>query len=177
MTWSFNMDGNNMANDTQVSTDEQKTTFGARLKAVREAKGLERKEVAAKLRLAEKKIIMMEHERYSNDLPPIFIRGYLRAYGRLLQIPEQDINLALKSIKSTHQHQKWQTNILLDEPATNSHYFMHFFTFIIILTMFGLVGTWWYTHSSNNDMYVSNQNTLSIPPQATNDGNIDQKTS
>ena len=169
-----------MTNDKQVSTDEQnKTTFGSRLKAVRESKGIERREVAAQLRLTEKKIAMMELERYPNDLPPTFIRGYLRAYGRFLQIPEQDIKQALSSIKPrSNVHHKLQTQILLAEPMSNNQYFMHFFTLIIIFTMLGLVGTWWYTHS-NNTTYVNNQlNNLPVPPANANyiGENIAQKT-
>ena len=142
-----------MTNDIQPSqTDPNKPIpFGIRLQSAREALGLDQKEAAAQLRLNEKMIVMMEKERYPTDLPATFIRGYLRAYGKLLQIPESEIKKAIEPIKPT----VIQTDILtkpLSKPfplaklVTSSNYFMQFFTYLILLTLAGLVAMWWYHH-------------------------------
>ena len=148
-----------MTNEKPIQANEKKTaSFGSRLKAAREAKGMERREVAAQLRLAEKKIAMMEYERYPADLPVTFIRGYLRAYGRFLQLPEHEIQHAVNLIKpkpELHPKTLPTTALLLEPPTTNSHYFMHFFTLLIILTMLGLVGTWWYTHNTPTQLRLA----------------------
>jgi cytoskeleton protein RodZ len=139
-----------MTNETQHTPplDQKKLSFGARLKSVRETKGMDRKDVATQLRLSEKKIAMMEYERYPADLPVTFIRGYLRAYGRLLQIPEHDIKYAIELIQPKAILQsKIRPNTLDITMSSSSNYFMHFLTFIIILTMAGLVCMWWYTHT------------------------------
>lgn len=141
-----------MTNETQQTTpSEQKPVpFGSRLKSAREASGLERKEAAAQLRLNEKIIVMMEKDRYPSDLPATFIRGYIRAYGKLLQIPEFEIKKAIEPIKSKVNPNAGIaiSKTVLAEPVTSSNYLMQFFTYLIIFTLIGLVGTWWYTHNT-----------------------------
>ena len=48
----------------------------------------------------------MEKEKYPNDLPTTFIRGYIRSYGKLLQIPEYEIKKAIEPIKSKPNQQE-----------------------------------------------------------------------
>ena len=142
-----------MTNETQHPThaDAKPSPFGARLKAAREALGLERKDAAAQLRLNEKIIIMMEKDRYPADLPVTFIRGYLRSYGKLLQLSDHEINRAIEPIKpKLHTHHALPT-LAATNTASAGQYFMPLFTSLIILTLIGLVGTWWYSHN-NNDM-------------------------
>lgn len=142
-----------MTNDQQQSGNEQPKPipFGMRLQTAREALGLDRKDVAAQLRLNEKIIIMMEKDRYSPDLPVTFIRGYIRAYGKFLQMPESDIKKALEPIKPQATQQNpaagpGKVPIFATQPVTSGHYFMQFFTFLIVCTIGGLVGAWWYLH-------------------------------
>src|SRR3990167_7733460 len=136
-----------MTNETQAPTTNSKLIpFGLRLKSAREALGLERKDAAAQLRLKEKVIIMLEKDRYPSDLPVTFIRGYMRAYGKLLQIPEYEIKKAIEPIQ-----QKYSSEIPILKPlasVTSGNYLMQLFTYLILFTLIGLVGTWWYTHSN-----------------------------
>ena len=73
------------------SNNHQQISFGLRLTSCREALGLDRKEAAAQLRLSEKVIVMLEDGEIANNLPLTFVRGYVRSYGKLLAIPEQEI--------------------------------------------------------------------------------------
>lgn len=146
-----------MTNETvqQFDAKEQKQTlpFGAKLKAARETLGLDRKDVASQLRLSEKVILMMEKDRYPSDLPVTFIRGYLRAYAKYLQIPDYEIKKAVDPIKPK-AHTPDSPHLLQPLPVNSKNYFMQFFTYIIFITMVGLVGSWWYTHAF----------TMSYPP-------------
>ncbi|OGT42451.1 MAG: hypothetical protein A3F42_00510 [Gammaproteobacteria bacterium RIFCSPHIGHO2_12_FULL_37_34] len=123
--------------------------LGARLKLARETLGLESKDAASQLRLNEKYIQMMEKEDYPDDLPATFIRGYLRSYGRLLQIPTQEIEQAIEEFKPALSNYPPTTapTIKSYTPITNDNHLMRFFTYMIALTFIGLVGAWWYTHS------------------------------
>lgn len=144
-----------MINETQQPNVTEhippQVTFGIRLKAAREAQGLERRDVAAQLRLNEKIITMMEKDRYPADLPVTFIRGYLRAYSKLLQIPEHEVRQAIEPIKPKPLIQ--DANLVIKhkttEPVvTSSNYFMQLFTLLIVLTLAGLVAIWWHSHSN-----------------------------
>ena len=122
--------------------------FSAKLQSAREALGLESKDAAAQLRLNERVILMLETDCYSTDIPPTFVRGYIRAYGKLLQIPENEIKEAIEPIKPQPMTQpKLPTT---DETPTvaSSHYFVQIFTYLVILTLITLVATWWYSHST-----------------------------
>ena len=123
--------------------------YGARLKTAREALGIDRKDAALKLNLSEKVILMMEKDRYPIDLPVTFIRGYLRAYSKMLQIPEEDVKKAIEPIKAKHTLTPNVASIRNFEPIEKNNYFMQIFTVVIVLTMTGLVSIWWYTHNSH----------------------------
>ncbi|MGD2056981.1 MAG: DUF4115 domain-containing protein [Gammaproteobacteria bacterium] len=65
------------------------TGLGGRLTSAREARGLTLANVARNLRLSAATLQALESGRYE-DLPePIYVRGYLRAYGRLLEMDEE----------------------------------------------------------------------------------------
>lgn len=133
--------------ETDHSSKKNPPPFGLRLKTAREELGLQTKDAAAQLRLSEKIIIMMEKNRYAADLPITFVRGYLKAYGKLLNIPDHDIQHAISHIQPKVELQAKPVHDLPD--VTTGNIFMQFFTYLIILTLVGLVGTWWYTHASN----------------------------
>ncbi len=136
-----------MTNEAQQPTaaEEKRAPFGKRLKSKRESLGLERKDAAAQLRLNEKIIIMMENDKYSPNLPITFVRGYLRSYAKFLQIPEFEVNQALAPIK-----QKIESAYPVIKPIASTapagSYFMSVFTYLVVFTLVGLVGTWWYRH-------------------------------
>lgn len=139
-----------MTNETMQTTPEHKPTpFGTRLKSAREALGLERKDAAAQLRLNENIIVMLEKDHYPSDLPVTFIRGYIRAYGKLLQIPESEIKRAIEPIQPTVVAPTEFLTIKQPIPVTSGNYFMQVFTYLIVFTMLGLVGMWWYTHPTS----------------------------
>jgi cytoskeleton protein RodZ len=145
-----------------ILTDDLKPLpFGMRLQSAREALGLECKDTASQLRLSEKVILMMETDCYSSDLPMTFVRGYLRSYGKLLHIPELEIKQAVEFLKPQPTSPGAALS-LTPKPApllTSSHYFMQLFTYLIIFTLIGLVGTWWYTHTVTTPI-VESQITL-----------------
>lgn len=133
----------------QNTTEQKQSPFGTRLQSAREAAGLERKDAALQLRLNEKVIIMMEKDRYPVDLPITFIRGYLRSYAKLLQIPDHEVRKALEQIKPKVPIQP-VVPTLAPLPVTSGNYFMQIFTCLIIMTLIGLLAIWWYSHGTNN---------------------------
>lgn len=166
-----------MSIDTQkfTTTDVISIPFGMRLKSAREARGLEGKDVAAQLRLSEKMISMIEKETYPADLPVTFVRGYIRAYARLMEISDSEITNALEPIKPLVITEGTEQDLIEAEPVTSSNYFMQFFTYLILFTIIGLVGVWWYAHPSSDNHNITttevplNQNTQ--PPNTpTQDG-------
>lgn len=157
-----------MTTDTLVASTNTPISgipFGTRLQSAREALGLDSKDAAAQLRLNERIILMLETDCYASDLPATFVRGYIRAYGKLLQIPEEEIKQAIAPIKPQTSAQPLAPKIDDAPKVTSSHYFMQLLTYLVIFTLLGLVGMWWYSHSNTSSPVLS-QNTISVPEEA-----------
>ena len=64
---------------------------GRQLRRAREARNLGIADVAATLRLSVATIDNLEQDRYDRLPPDTFVRGYLRAYGRILQLDAESL--------------------------------------------------------------------------------------
>lgn len=146
-----------------MTTDDNKSiAYGAKLKAAREAIGLEKKDIAAQLRLGERIIDMLESGHYAADVPITFIRGYIRSYSKLLQIPESDVAIGLEPIKPTPAPQEAVINKQPVDLTSNNHY-MQFSTYAIAATLTAMLGLWWYNHTPSQNPVVAQNETLTIP--------------
>jgi cytoskeleton protein RodZ len=77
----------------QVANPPQDTAqaLGALLARARQARSLERQEVALRLGLSQEIIRALEEGNAQQVDAPVFVRGYLLRYARFLGLPEQDI--------------------------------------------------------------------------------------
>lgn len=64
---------------------------GSLLAKIREAKGLSKEYVAGKLHLRVRIIELLEEDNYQQMPEPVFIKGYLRAYARLLDVAPEPL--------------------------------------------------------------------------------------
>jgi cytoskeleton protein RodZ len=64
---------------------------GERLRQARAAAGLEIADVTAELHLSETVIVALEAGDFESLGAPVFVRGHLRGYARLLKLPEAEI--------------------------------------------------------------------------------------
>lgn len=145
-----------MTNDMQAADPQSPPQpLGNRFKLARETLGFSHQDAATQLRLSEKFIVMMENGNYPADLPITFIRGYQRAYAKLLHIPEGEIKEALEPI--IPEPLARETVIAAKPPIalTSTHYFMQIFTSLIMMTLLGLIGMWWYTHTQTSSLSVA----------------------
>lgn len=124
------------------------TGLGLRLKSAREALHLTEKEAAARLHLNVNLITIMESENFENAPPAAFLRGYLKSYARLLNVPEAEINTALKDLADTMPtYQKSLVPVLKHRPINRSDRYLRWATYAIVLMLVALVSIWWSSHS------------------------------
>ncbi|QXP83855.1 RodZ domain-containing protein [Methylococcus sp. Mc7] len=83
--------GDAMDNDLAGRPGGEGGSAGQRLRAAREARRLGVDKVARELHLSAGIIGALERDDYASLPPPAFVRGYLRNYARLLDLPEQEI--------------------------------------------------------------------------------------
>lgn len=72
---------------------------GARLRAQREAQGLDLYEVADILRLRTDVVRALEEDDFSRLPPSTFVRGYIRSYADLLKLPAEDLLKAYEALQ------------------------------------------------------------------------------
>lgn len=126
------------------------TGIGLKLKEARESMNLSEKDAAARMHLSVKYISIMENEEFDSDLPPTFIRGYLRTYGRLLNLSETEINQAIHDLGITIPEPTplaSPSTTRLQDFDINEKY-THWVTYLLILVLIVLVGMWWTSHSN-----------------------------
>jgi len=83
------------------STEIQEPSFGSRLRAAREARGLDIEACAHALKLPARILRQVEHDQYDGIDSKIYLGSYLSKYGRHLGINEATIQVELDRIKQT----------------------------------------------------------------------------
>jgi len=130
---------------------DKTTGLGKRLKQAREGLHLSIKEAAVRLHLNPNVIQILEAEEFKSSLPPTFVRGYLRSYGRLLNIPDQEINTALEQLDITPKPTAIDvTSMLTTGEAQKDRRYVQWTTYSVISVLIVLVGFWWTSHSHNS---------------------------
>ncbi len=84
-------------------------SYGARLKQAREAAGLSVEEVSARLKMPNRVIQTLESDDWTPLGAPVFVRGQVRSYARLLNVDadswlEQTAPPASPSVLVSHSH-------------------------------------------------------------------------
>ena len=76
------------------NTTDANRGCGQRLRTAREAAGLSVQDVATRLKMPVRVVESLEAEDWSRLGAPVFIRGQLRSYGRLLGLATETVHLA-----------------------------------------------------------------------------------
>ena len=74
-------------------------TPGSLLKTARMRQGLSEREVAERLKILPEYVAVLERDEYSALRSPAFARGYVRAYGRLLELDPAALERAFDGIE------------------------------------------------------------------------------
>jgi cytoskeleton protein RodZ len=128
----------------QVHEPSTETGFGRRLVAAREARGLTPAYVARVLRLSAATLQALESSRYE-DLPePIYVRGYLRGYARLLAMDEDVLIAEYDRLVDTPEPVLTPTTKVRHQPTARDRY-IRGATALIVVAVLVLLGSWWYS--------------------------------
>lgn len=118
-------------------------SFGQRLRAAREAKGLARTDVAQRLRLPLRVIGRLEDDDYTGMEQGVYLRGYLSSYARLVGLP----TVGVETIASQHTHaaplvatgQMSRSRYLFDRYSVSA-------TYLILTGLIVVPAVWLATH-------------------------------
>ncbi len=154
----------NVDNMTHANEPIKISGLGARLKSAREAMNLSEKEAASRLYLNVRIISFIENENFVDGPPMTFMRGYLRSYAKLLNIPDTEIKAALEEVELSIPDLKPEIPILHGTPIRQNERYLKWITLLVILTLITLVCIWW-----NSQSHYLNDISAKTPfqPQAT----------
>jgi cytoskeleton protein RodZ len=133
---------------------------GAQLASIREKKGYTVEFVANKLHLRTRVIELIENNEF-NSLPgPVFVKGYLRAYAKLLEVSPDPylavFNEQFVSEKKPERAPLWQQS--KREPNKAEHA-IRWFTLLFALGVIVAVGVWWQKNQDSQQQGFSEKST------------------
>lgn len=127
---------------------------GAQLASIREKKGYSIDYVANKLHLRARVIELIECNDF-NALPaPVFVKGYLRAYAKLLDV-SPDPYLALFEENYASEKKPERTATLWQQTKRESNKTEHairWFTILFAIGVMSAVGVWWQKNQDNQQI-------------------------
>jgi cytoskeleton protein RodZ len=130
----------------QTAPQQAPQSVGTMLKAERERLGLSREQITEKTRMRTQVVEAIENEAWGSLPPPVFVRGFLRAYAKVLGIRQEAvIELYAKSVPS---ESPGQTPHL--EPSRNRRR-RTWLVLLLLALLAAVYGTWHFYPSQQVD--------------------------
>lgn len=160
-----------------TTPDTASNSIGALLKTTREQRGMSQADAAAQLNLKVAIIEKLEAEQWDTSMATTFVKGYLRAYARLLKLSEREILQAF-DLQTAHLRPKTSEmhsfSRKTSREAADSRFMLA--TYGLVVLLIGLFFVWfWQTHLMDAELvavlpdYVApldNKTTSNTPPAA-----------
>ena len=138
--------------DTEIATQDKP---GAQLAFIRIQKGYTIEYVAGKLHLRARIIELLEADDYSNMPESVFIKGYLRAYAKLLDIPFQPLLDLFNCQPSTDRKLEralWQSR----RETNKAEHAVRWLTGVFAIIVLAAVAMWWQANKDTEHLFSAN---------------------
>lgn len=142
------------------------TTPGTMLRAAREARGLSAREAADRLNLMPDYVSILERDDYQALRSPPFARGYVKAYGRLLGINEDELLPLFDQLRESRPDQARMKRIET-RPLQLQHTGVGVAIGLGVLCLLVIVLWWWQGDRGSSSLPDYNQAPLFEEPQPT----------
>jgi len=133
---------------------------GIQLAQLRHQKGYTIEYVASKLHLRTRIIELIEQGEYNLLPEPVFIRGYLRAYSKLLGVsPDPFLHIFNAQFIEEKKPERalWQSK----RESHKAEHFIRWFTIVFALGVMVAIGLWWHNNRDTHPEYASNEENIS----------------
>jgi cytoskeletal protein RodZ len=128
---------------------------GANLRKTRQELGLTEDEVAIQLHLSRSIIDAIEADAFEKLHGPTFVRGYLRAYAKLLNLSPEEVITSFNVLypdtreRAPAPDRNYQRMVIKQKHRTESS--VKWVGYAIFVVMIILVLIWWHNHSTLQD--------------------------
>ncbi len=145
------------ANDSNDDRAEA-SGYGRYLKQARETLGFSLDEVAIELHLAKDLIEHLEHEQLALLPDPIFVRGYIRAYAKLVQANPDKAIAAFNAVCAPAEPKKLDLSkhIVIKEVRGGGEKPIRWVSYIIFIGLVVLLLMWWHGRSGESNSTDTN---------------------
>jgi cytoskeleton protein RodZ len=135
---------------------------GERLQAARIKQGLSLEDVASRMHLSVSILEAIEENNFDEITAPIFVKGYLRAYARIVSLGEDEMIVQYVDFYSEEDPPISSTSNMTPElSATDSR--IKWTTYFVIIALVVLLAAWWWNKQQNHEPPVS----LDVPSSRT----------
>lgn len=148
--------------NTLTTLDENSTKnehlLGEQLASIRQEKGYTMEYVANKLNLRVYTIELIENNKFKLLPGPVFVKGYIRAYTKLLGVSPEPYLAVLATLSDTEIGAKKPERALLwqqSKPESyKAEYIIRWFTALFALGVIIAVGIWWQKNEDNQKLFA-----------------------
>lgn len=137
-----------------MSKEEQTVSSsapGARLRAERERRGQAVGDIAAQLRLDGSVIQALEADDYDRLPAAIFVKGYIRSYGKLMQMDIDALWFDYRALAAPEEHL-----LVSNTPRKETDYRKFVWIILAVLIVLGLFGLAWMSSGKPSDPVDTN---------------------
>ena len=127
---------------------------GDQLQAARIKQGLTIEDVATRMHLSLNILQSIEENNFDDITAPIFVKGYLRAYARLVSLDEDEMILRYVEFYSNEDPPINTTSHMAPEISAQDAR-IKWTTYLVIIVLIALLSAWWWNKSQNISETVS----------------------
>ena len=127
---------------------------GARLQGARKEMNLSIEEVAARMHLSNDIVDAIEANDFNKITAPIFVKGYLRAYARIVSLNEDEMIQQYIEFYSNEDPPISSTSNLAPEISSSDRR-IKIITYLVIIGSIALLAIWWWSKYQSQAPVVS----------------------
>ena len=140
---------------------------GERLQAARIQQGLSLDDVASRMHLSASILEAIEENNFEEITAPIFVKGYLRHYARIVALSEDEMIQQYTQYYSEEDPPISSTSNTIPELSVTDAR-IKWTTYLVILVLAALLAAWWWNKAQNEEP------TISLDTQGATSEQIDQ---
>ncbi|MDC9582329.1 cytoskeleton protein RodZ [Xenorhabdus sp. PR6a] len=152
---------------TEIYPEEANLTTGQILRQAREKHELSQQTVADRLCLKLSTVRDIEEDNIPSNISPTFLRGYIRAYAKLVQVPESEILITLdKQIPSKAIKTSPMQSFSAGKKRKKRDGWLMKITWAVIIVLLGMTVLWWWQNHKVQQTELSSMAAQSNTPNA-----------
>ena len=127
---------------------------GERLQAARIQQGLSLGDVASRMHLSTSILEAIEENNFEEITAPIFVKGYLRAYARIVLLDEDDMIQQYSEYYSEEDPPISSTSNTIPELSVADAR-IKWTTYLVVVVLAVLLAAWWWNKEQNDEPTIS----------------------